>query len=227
MLRRLTWGTDRAGALSRSGAAVALALLAVSCSSGDSGSQVEGLCGQPAESAAGKSLRDVLGTDDFTAEATMSDDRFAEKFKKDLKEWQGGPNSTSPFFLCKYLPDDSGERVLLSFAWSPAEQPQKTRTGGGTVYDVSGATGSPGHLAAELFTPCTLGGELSEPSQKAVLRADATLTVDRGRTVDQQRQETELSFLYLMTREATEVLGCENKPLTKDPIVKPLTESTP
>ncbi|MFE5632435.1 hypothetical protein [Streptomyces sp. NPDC056543] len=201
---------------------MALALVAVSCSSGDSGSQVEGLCGRPGDSAAGKSLREVLGTDDFTAEAVKSDDSFAEQFRKDLKEWPGGPDSTSPSFVCKYLPDDNENHVVLSFAWSPADQPGRERAEGGKVYDVSGTTGSAGHLAAELFTPCELGGELAEPSRKAVLRADATLTVDRGRNVDQQRVAQELSFLYLMTREATKVLGCENQPLAKEPVVKPL-----
>lgn len=221
MPQRLTWGTDRARTLSRSAAAVALALVAVSCSSGDSGSQIEGLCGPPADSAAGKALRDVLGTDDFTAEALTSDESFVKRSKEDLKEWRGGPNSTSPSFVCRYTPDGSDERVLLSFAWSPAEQPAKERAEGGTVYDVSGATGSPGHLSAELFTPCTLGGELSEPSRKAVLRADATFTVDRGKDPDRQRETTELSFLYLMTREATEALDCQNQPLVKEPVVKP------
>jgi hypothetical protein len=200
---------------------VALALVAVSCGFGDSGSQVEGLCGQPADSAAGKALREVLGTDDFRAEAIMSDEHFAQRFKTDLKEWRGGPDSTSPSFLCKYLPDDSDDHVVLSFAWSPAEQPAKERAEGGKLYDVSGATGSTGHLAAELFTPCTLGGELGEPSRKAVLRADATLTVDRGRNVDRKREASELSFLYLMTREAAEALGCQNQPLAKEPVVKP------
>ncbi|MFB7028026.1 MULTISPECIES: hypothetical protein [unclassified Streptomyces] len=205
--------------------AAVVALTATACSSGDSGSQIEGLCGPAADSAAGKSLREVLGTDDFTAEAITSDGRFAERFKRDLKEWSGGPNSTSPSFVCKFVPDGSENHVVLGFAWSPADQPGKERAEGGKVYDVSGATGSAGQLAAELFAPCELGGELSGPSRKAVLRADAALTVDRGRNVDRQREASELSFLYLMTREATELLGCENEPLEKDPVVKPLNGS--
>ncbi|MEV7674841.1 hypothetical protein [Streptomyces sp. NPDC088752] len=204
-----------------------VALTATACSSGDSGSRVEGLCGPAADSAAGKSLREVLGTDDFTAEALTPDDRFAERFKQDLEEWGGGPNSTSPSFLCRFVPEDSKNHVLLGFAWSPADQPGKERARGGTVYDVSGATGTAVPLATELFAPCELGGELSGPSRKAVLRADATLTVDRGRDTDRQRETSELSFLYLMTREAAKVLGCENHPLADDPVVKPLTGSTP
>ncbi|MFF7178877.1 hypothetical protein [Streptomyces sp. NPDC008121] len=200
---------------------MALALLAVSCGSGDSASQVEGLCGPSADSAAGKSLREVLETDDFAARAMMSDAYFAEQFKTDLKEWRGGPASTSPSFLCKFLPEDSDHHVVLSFAWSPAEEPAKQSTEGDKVYDVSGATGSPGHLGAELYTPCTLGGELRAASRKAVLRADATLTVNRGKNVDQQREATELSFLYLMTREVTKALDCQNQPLVKEPVVKP------
>ncbi len=65
------------------------------------------------------------------------------------------------------------------------------------------------------------GGELSGPSRKAVLRADATLTVDRGRDTDRQRETRELAFLYLMTREAAKVLGCENHPWRTTPSSSP------
>ncbi|MFF2569121.1 hypothetical protein [Streptomyces sp. NPDC058084] len=197
------------------------ALVVTACSSGDSGSQVEGLCGRPADSSAGKALREVLGTDEFSTEVIESDERFLREFKEDLKEWQGGTRSTSPSYLCTYLPEDSKERVVLDFAWSPADEPGKQRARGGTFYDLNGATGSIGHLSAGLYVKCELPGELAAPAGKAVLRADAALTINRGKTVDKETEARQLSFLYLMTREVTDALGCENKPLAKDPVVKP------
>ncbi|MFG2644561.1 hypothetical protein ACGFYP_26740 [Streptomyces sp. NPDC048370] len=202
--------------------------MATACSSGDSGTQVEGMCGPSADSSAGKSLREVLRTDDFTAEVLRSDDNFVREFKKDLREWQGGRDSTSPSFVCKYVPEGSQGHVLLDFAWSPADQPSRQRAqSGNTFYDLNGATGEIGNLSSGLYVSCVLGGELSDPARKAVLRADLALTVNRGQTVDKAREAEQLSFLYYMTRAATEVLGCENKPLAKDPAVKPLTESSP
>ncbi|MFD3947739.1 hypothetical protein [Streptomyces sp. NPDC058579] len=229
--RRGIWGTRRAKALVRGAATAAsatvLALAATACSSGDSGTQVEGLCGPSADSSAGTSLRQVLRTDDFTAQVLRSDDNFVREFKKDLREWPGGENSTSPSFVCKYVPEDGKGHVLLDFAWSPANQPGKQRAReSGPFYDLNGATGEVGDQSSGLYVSCALGGELSARSRKAVLRADLSLTVNRGETVDKAREAEQLSFLYYMTRAATEVLGCENKPLTKEPVVKPLTESS-
>jgi hypothetical protein len=207
--------------LSRSAAVIALALVAVSCSSGDSGSQVAGLCGPAADSAAGKALREVLGTDDFTAKTMRGDDSFAEDLKRDLKAWGGGPDSTSPSYVCKYVPDGGNDHMLLSFAWSPVEQPAKLRAEGGKLYDVNGSTGSLGNLGTELYTSCTWSGELSEPSHKAVLRADTVFRVGRGDNADGNREKSELSYLSLMTREAAKLLGCQNQLPAKEPVVKP------
>ncbi|MET8508203.1 hypothetical protein ABZV60_26725 [Streptomyces sp. NPDC004787] len=200
-----------------------LALVAVSCSPGESGSQVEGLCGPSADSSAGRSLREVLGTDDFSTKVMQSDERFVREFKADLKEWQGGKNSTTPSYLCTYLPEGSEGRVVLDFAWSPTEELSRQRAQGGRFYDLNGASGRNGDLSSALFVTCDLGGELSSPSSKVLLRADAALTVNRGENLSPEREVRQLSFLYLMTREVTDVLGCENKPLKDEPVVKPLT----
>ncbi|MFF9200043.1 hypothetical protein ACF09L_33030 [Streptomyces sp. NPDC014779] len=194
------------------------------CTSDGSDSQVEGLCGPAADSEAGKALREVLETDDFATEAMQTDERFLARFTKDLKEW-GGKDSTSPSYLCTFVPaDDEKKSVVLSYAWSPAEEPQeKTAKGGATLYDVNGATGEPGHLGTTLYVTCRMPGELGENSKKAVLRADASLTVNRGKEVTKALEERQLSALYLMTRGVTDALGCENKPLDKAPVVKPST----
>ncbi|MFF6776432.1 hypothetical protein ACFY8W_23110 [Streptomyces sp. NPDC012637] len=202
-------------------------LAATACSSGDSGSQVEGMCGQPADSAAGKSLREVLGTDDFRTDVLKSDDSFVKEFTKDLKEWTGhAGNSTSPSFLCRYKPEDGKGHALLGFAWSPAGTPSEQRAQGETFYDVNAATGSVSDGGASLYVKCDLGGELSGQAGRAVLRADVNLPV-KGEKPDEAAKTQQLSFLYLMTREVTEGLGCRNKPLAKDPVVKPRTESAP
>ncbi|MEV5974323.1 hypothetical protein [Streptomyces sp. NPDC051921] len=168
----------------------------------------------------------MLGTDDFKADTLMSDQRFTSELKDDLKE-RRGERSSSPAFVCRYFPDGSEERVVLSYAWSPADQPAKNRRESGTFYDVTGAAGETGQLAAALYVKCDLAGELRDPASKAVLRADASLTVNRGKDVSKEMEAQQLTYLYLMTREVTEDLGCTNKPLAKDPVVKPLTGSTP
>ncbi|MFD9030137.1 hypothetical protein ACFVZW_03055 [Streptomyces sp. NPDC059567] len=198
---------------------MALVLAASACSSGGSDTRVEGMCGQPADSDAGTSLRHVLGTDDFKTNVIMSDRRFVAELKEDVQE-RREKSGTAPAYLCTFLPEDSDERVVLGFAWAPAEEPGEDPAQAGSLYDVSGVRGESQDLASELRVPCDLGGELSEPSRKAVLRADATLTVNRGKDVDQEMKARQLTFLYLMTREVTEALGCENKPLAKDPVVK-------
>jgi hypothetical protein len=185
------------------------------------------MCGQPADSAAGKSLREVLGTDDFRTDVLRSDQSFVKEFRKDLKEWTGhAGNSTSPSFLCRYVPEDSKGHLLIGFAWSPADTPAKQRTQGRKLYDVNATPGSVSDGAATLYVKCDLTGELSGQAGKAVLRADANLPLT-GKEPDEAATTQRLSFLYLMTREVTESLGCQNKPLAKDPVVKPLTESTP
>lgn len=223
---RRTWATERGRTLSCAAGAIALALAATGCSSGDSGARAEGLCGPSTDSAAGKALRDVLGTDDFTSDAVTSDQRFVSQLKNDLKERQG-ERSSPPAYLCRYSPDGSKERVVLDYAWAPAAEPANRRAQEGTFYDVNGATGEIGSLSAGLYVKCDLRGDLSAPSSKAVLRADASLTVNRGKDVDKEREDRELSFLYLMTRGVTDALGCENKPLAKDPVVKPVGNGTP
>ncbi|MFJ9825298.1 hypothetical protein ACIRSU_13145 [Streptomyces sp. NPDC101160] len=217
-LRRRTWATERRRTFSCAAGAIALALAATGCSSGGSGAQAEGLCGPAADSAAGKALRDVLGTDDFTSEAMMPDQRFVSQLKDDLRERQG-ERSSPPAYLCRYLPDGSKERVVLDFTWAPADESVNRRAQAGTFYDVNGAMGEAGSLSAGLYVKCDLGGDLSAPASKAVLRASASLTVNRGKDVDKERETREVSFLYLMTRGVTDALGCENKPLAKDPVV--------
>ncbi|MFD7914611.1 hypothetical protein ACFV30_28475 [Streptomyces sp. NPDC059752] len=40
--------------------------------------------------------------------------------------------------------------------------------------------------------------------------------------VDQAGKDRRMTLTYLMTRRVTDALGCENEPLEKPPVVKPL-----
>jgi hypothetical protein len=216
----MTRRANRTPAVARSAAAAALVLAASACSSGESGTEVEGLCAQPADSATGASLRRLLGTDEFTTDVAMSDRRFVAELKEDIRE-RREKSGTSPAYLCTFVPQDSEGSVVLGFQWAPAAYPGENAPQAGSRYDVSGVPGESGDLAATLSVSCDLGGELSEPSRKAVLHAVASLTTDRGKEVDQELTDRRLSFLYLMTREVTDALGCGNEPLAKEPVVKP------
>ncbi|MFJ3519929.1 hypothetical protein [Streptomyces sp. NPDC090131] len=75
----------------------------------------------------------------------------------------------------------------------------------------------------KLFVQCDLPGDLDAPSKSAWLYAKASYTVNIGRTdIDQAARDRQSALTYLMARRVTDALGCENKPLEKPPVVKPL-----
>ncbi|MFJ3905960.1 hypothetical protein [Streptomyces sp. NPDC090025] len=213
-------GRPGARGLAAAALAAALALGAAACTSGGDSGQVRGLCGPAAASATGQALRAVLGTDEFTAKVETPDEDFVARMRKNLREREDR-RSTVPTYLCGYFPEGSEERMVLDYAWNPADQRGQDSA---ERYGLNGATGVTGPLSAGLYVECTLPGDLAEPSRSAVLRADAALTIDRGRDLDEAAREQRLRYLYLMTRDVTEMLGCENKPLAKEPVVAPETK---
>ncbi|MFJ3965485.1 hypothetical protein [Streptomyces sp. NPDC090036] len=75
----------------------------------------------------------------------------------------------------------------------------------------------------KLFVQCDLPGDLDAPSKSAWLCANGSYTVNIGRTdIDRAAEDRQTALTYLMARRVTDALGCENKPLEKPPVVKPL-----
>lgn len=68
---------------------------------------------------------------------------------------------------------------------------------------------------------CRLPGKFGTLSKQVLLYAEASNTLNRGRDVDQAAKDRQVTFLYFMTRKATDALGCENDRLKKEPVAKP------
>ncbi|MEU9798289.1 hypothetical protein [Streptomyces sp. NPDC051000] len=218
----------------RSTAAV-LAVLAVltlaSCTSGEPEAKVDHLCAITPASEEDKLLRGIIRADSFETSIPNRTDRLVETLERALGE-MGPTKETFASSTCRYSPPTRTESAAFDVGWAPRTskfvEPSLPEAG---RFDVNGAFGESNHYSTMLFVRCDMPGDLAEPSKSAWLYAKASYTVNLGRTdiapadIDQPAKDRQTSLAYLMTRRVTEALGCENKPLAKPPVVKPLPTS--
>lgn len=206
-------------------AAVFLAPMAVGCVSGKE-SQAEGqICDVPASSDEGKVLRQVLDSTELQTDISNENDDIAEKMPERLQkgDFRG---FGFPLRVCSFAPKSTvgAHRLSIEFLWvardeSAREDPGLTEPI--SHYNVNGALGEASDTVSRLRVECRLGGDFKKPSKRVLLQGKAWNTLLMGTKVEQATKDQQVSFLYLMTRRATDILGCQNDPLTKDPVVKP------
>lgn len=187
------------------------------------------MCDISAGSAEDKLLRQVIRANSFESRVNNRTPDFVEKAQINLRGYPEG-RVTQSVLQCEFLPN--GQRVdgqaTIEYRWSPLPDTEKAPDADETRrYQLNGATGTSHDVTTNLYVRCDLPGELSAPSKKLFLHTVASFTTNLGPVKDRGTQDQQMSFVYLMARRAAEALGCENKPLAKDPAVKPLTESTP
>ncbi|MFG3348460.1 hypothetical protein ACGF1Z_25805 [Streptomyces sp. NPDC048018] len=186
----------------------------------------------PAGSPEEKSLHTVLRADTFrTAWHQPRDARFVEKMEENLRHL-ADPAAMYTVSGCSYVPKGQVGigRATIDFAWVPLDAAKKDPAYGrkdpadkeSRTYRLNGATGVADDVSAGLYVSCVLPGELKEPSKRVLLHADSTYTGNLGPVHDHGTQDQQMDFVYRMARKATEVLGCENRPLEKEPVVKPV-----
>ncbi|MET9955485.1 hypothetical protein ABZ135_28615 [Streptomyces sp. NPDC006339] len=205
-------------------------MLAGTACSGDAQEVAEDrLCSIDSGSAEDKLLRQVIRADSYRTQVDHTDSGFVERMQEELRTYPGA-EATNPVRQCGYVPKGAVEgQASVQFDWAPAADAKK---GAGVIegtrtYDLNGATGRSHDVSTDLYVQCDMPDELSGASKKALLHANASFTVNLGNVKDHGTQDQQMSFVYQMARRAAEVLGCTNNPLAKDPVVKPLTESTP
>ncbi|GGZ91601.1 hypothetical protein GCM10010371_59310 [Streptomyces subrutilus] len=209
-------------ALARSTVAVLSVLLLSSCGAGDSEVKSASLCETAASSEEGALLRKVLRADDFETQISNNTSRFAKDLGRELAE-MGPAQETLPSYACAYRPGPGVERVTFGFGWVPRASKDVDRPlPKGVAYEMNGVAGATNDTVTRLRVPCDMPGGLGEASKSAWLYADASYTVNIGRSdVDQAALDRQTTLTYLMTRRVADALGCENKPLEKAPVVKP------
>ncbi|WP_159041243.1 hypothetical protein [Streptomyces sp. WM4235] len=213
--------------LGRSTAALVCVLSLASCTSGDSEAEAANPCGISASSEEEALVRGILATEDFETKAYKSTSALVDKTKWAVQRMRPGKDS---YFnaACRYEMDDRqrGAYAIFSFGWSPRATSDVPVSPSSASYAWNGAGGVASDSGATLLVQCDLPGELGAQSRNVRLSADAMFSFRPSRPVaDQATKDQRMTLTYLMTRRVTEALGCENKPLAKAPVVKPL--STP
>lgn len=224
-------GPDASKILARSTAAVLAVLTLASCTSGEPEAKADDLCSITPASEEDKLLRGIIRADGFETYVTSRTGSLVKTLERSLSEMKPTTETFAPS-TCRYSPPTRTESAAFSVGWAPRTskfvEPSLPEAG---RFDVNGSFGESNYYSTKLFVRCDMPGDLAEPSKSAWLYAKASYTVNLGRTdiapadIDQPAKDRQTSLTYLMTRRVTEALGCENKPLAKAPVVKPL--STP
>ncbi|MGW4231420.1 hypothetical protein ACWEF9_19350 [Streptomyces sp. NPDC004980] len=169
-------------------------------------------------------MRDQLKAQDLKstifAEASDLVEGMQERLTEDLNR------TTTAQTTCSFAPRDtvSARRLRIEFSWAPRDIGKSDTNklpGPLSHYDVNGAVGEANDISSHLRVECVLPGADRKTSQKVLLQGEASNTLLMGTEVQQKTIDQQVTFLYLMTRRATEALGCKNDPLAKEPVVKP------
>ncbi|MFI8826372.1 hypothetical protein [Streptomyces sp. NPDC053431] len=168
-------------------------------------------------------LHTVIRTKSYRTDSHLPrDQRFVERMEENLHNI-ADPAATYAVTACSYVPTGQADvgRATIDFEWVTLDDAKKKPAEKDTrEYRLNGATGRSDDVTTDLYVQCLMPGELKEPSRKVLLHTGAAFTVNLGPVHDHHTQDQQMDFVYRMTRKATEVLGCENKPLEKDPVVK-------
>ncbi|WP_158791288.1 hypothetical protein [Streptomyces sp. NRRL WC-3549] len=203
---------------------VLLSLAASACTADTEAASEKEFCDVPASSAEGESVRDLLKADELKSTVFAQTPHLVEGMKEglgeDLKEQT--PSQT----ICSFAPRETTgpKRLRIEFSWIPRnpETSEMDRLPGRlSHYKVNDATVEANDIVSRLTVPCRMPGGLEKASQKVLLQGQASNTLLMGTDVQQKTIDQQVTFLYLMTRRATEALDCANNPLAKEPVVKP------
>ncbi|MET9469454.1 hypothetical protein ABZY44_32615 [Streptomyces sp. NPDC006544] len=212
--------------LGRSTAALVCGLTLASCTSGEPEARSEQSCGISPSSQEGLLLRGILHAETFETLLYSSTREVAATLRHTLPETSPEKRTHQKSTCALWAAGQNGaDRVTFSFGWVPrASKEVDEQLSEGVPFEAEGgAFGQASATDTVLYVGCELPAELGEPSKSAWLRARASHNVSPPRTdIDQAVRDQQTALTYLMARRITDALGCENKPLEKPPVVKPL-----
>ncbi len=88
-------------------------------------------------------------------------------------------------------------------------------------YVVNGLPAEANEGDAKFSFSCVMRGELRDASRRAQMIGWVSLTGGPREGPQREWDVQHVALSYLMAQKAVEVLGCENKPLQGEPVVKP------
>ncbi|GGS89840.1 MULTISPECIES: hypothetical protein [Streptomyces] len=215
--------------LSRLTAAVVCTVLLAACGSGGADEKAARVCEAASTSEEALLLREILQTEAVVADPPRTMDELVRKLKRDLRSLPPHTD-TARYIGCTFETnsDVRHARVNFSFSWMPRAAPLNLLIGGGVEYDVNGVRVAADSVHARMYVPCAMPADLADHSQKADLHVVVSSNfMDFAPDRSQAGREKTAALTYLVTRNVTDALGCENKPLEQPPTVKPLPDPTP
>ncbi|MCX4962794.1 hypothetical protein [Streptomyces virginiae] len=217
----LTSGPDALKILARSTAVLVSVLTLASCTSGGSEAEAANPCGISSSSAEEALVRDVLGAEDFATKDYRTTSRLVDMMKRALPAIRP---EKRVFYTnaCRYSTDDKHGDVSATFlaGWSIRTSVVPSPPDDAS-YLLNGARGEAIGSRSSLLVQCDMPGELAAKSRDVWFTADISFSPSPP-DVDQTTKDRRMTLTYLMARRVTDALGCENKPLEKPPVVKPL-----
>lgn len=218
-----TSGPDVLKALVQSTTAFICVLTLASCTSGGSEAEAANPCGISPSSEEAALVRELLGTEDFATKSYGTTSRLVDKFERALPVIRPEKHMFHTN-ACEYSMKDEHGDVRMTFVpgWFLRTHEAPSLPGDAS-YSLNGARGVTSGTRSTLLVQCDMPGELRAQSQEVWLTADIRFTFSPSRpAADQAAQGRRMTFTYLMARRVADALGCENKPLDKAPVVKPL-----
>lgn len=212
--------------LKRSAVVAALTLAATSCSSESSEPPISHPCEAGPGTREGELVRQLLDTDSYRTRVEKSSAGLAEGLKEELRAREEPGRTEYRTSLCSFSlerPRGTGSDTLsVDFHWTSRESPKGSGRPADThtYYNVNGLYGESDETLSTLRVRCELPGDLDKLARQNLLVADVANTAYVGTAVKQDVRDRQIRFLYLMTRHATDALGCENEPLKKNPVIK-------
>ncbi|MEU3449686.1 hypothetical protein AB0H29_21090 [Streptomyces thermolilacinus] len=202
-------------------------LLASSCATGggeESSLGPDYLCDAPEGTRVASALSETLGRGRFETTVFAMPADLVRRVEGDLRQWTPEEGAL-PTDVClfQHQAADGDRSVRISFQWVSRDGQRKRGLPDATGYEVSGVAAQTNEIRSEITFPCVMPGEGRALSQRVHLMGRAAFTGERTGETREAKDVRHLTLTYLMAQRAVEALGCENKPLRGEPVVKPGT----
>ncbi|MCQ0022915.1 hypothetical protein M4914_08080 [Streptomyces somaliensis DSM 40738] len=183
------------------------------------------LCHLQSESVERDAVLKTLDADEVKTMIFAVPSDLTEDLERELRRLESGEDSL-PSNVCLFegAAGDSNGSVRIMFQWA---MPESSKGAGRALrnanrYEVNGLPAEASEGDAKLSFSCVMPGELHDASRQARLVGWVSLTGGPRRGPREGWDIRYVTLSYLMAQKAVDALGCENKPLKGDPVVKPV-----